>query len=67
MQGRNVIQHLLAFLDKKGRSDSLKIIQGRLTIKANAYVLHWFSMSFYFMNAGQDSIYLSLKNCGIFS
>jgi hypothetical protein len=66
MPGRDVIQCLLALMDqRRRRSDVLKRVQCRLTVRAHTDVFLWSILKLYFINTGQDSIYFSLENCCI--
>ena len=60
------MRRLLALLDQRRRcSADLKKLQGRLPISAGTEVLPRSALILNFVNTGQDSVYLDLKNCCI--
>jgi hypothetical protein len=64
--GRDIVERLLALINqRRRRSDGLNRLHCRLTIRAYTNVFLWSVLQLNFMNAGQDSIYLSLENCCI--
>jgi hypothetical protein len=66
MLGRDIVQRLLALINQRRcHSDGLKRFQCHLTVRAYTDVFLWSVLKLYFMNTGQDSIYLSLENCCI--
>jgi hypothetical protein len=68
MVGGNVVQYLLALLHQWGGCfGSLKSSQSRLLIRigTNVFLLSIFHLNF--IKTGQDSIYLGLEDCSIFS
>jgi hypothetical protein len=62
MPGRDIVQYLLALLDQWRRSDGLKSFQSCPTIRTDTYVFLWSILKLNFINTGQDSIYLGLKD-----
>ena len=61
------IEHLLALLYQWRCVGSLNAFQSRLTVRAHTNMFLWPNVHLNFKNTGQDSIYLSLKNCSMFS
>ena len=63
MPGRDIVQRLLALLNQNRRcSNGPEFFQRRLTIRANTQVFLRPILKLNFVNTGQDSIYLGLKN-----
>jgi hypothetical protein len=67
MQGENVVQCLLALLYQLGCFSSLKGFQSHLTFRANINLFSWSNLHFNFMSTGQDSTYIGLEDCIVFS
>jgi hypothetical protein len=66
--GGDVIQRHLALPYQCGLCfSSLKSFQSCLTIRPNTNLFLWSSINLYFISTGQDSLYLALENCYIFS
>jgi hypothetical protein len=63
MQGRDIVQRLLALLDQRRLcSNGLKSFQGRLTIRANTNAFLRSILKLNFISTDQDGIYLGLEN-----
>ena len=63
----DTIQHLLALLYQwRCCFGSLKSFQSRLTVRTNINIFLWPNIHLNFINTLQDSIYLSLRDCGMF-
>jgi len=67
MPGRDIVQRLLALLGQWRSSDGLKSFQSHLPIRPDTHAFLWSTLKLNFINTGQDSLYLNLKDCDIAS